>query len=295
MQIGFVGLGTLGAILVRNLVDKGHKLHLYNRTTQKMQMYKEDAHLHDSLLSIAPACDIILSIVSDDKAVQAISLGKEGLIENMRPGAVHICLSTISPSISTSLNQAHKEKEIDYITATVIGRPEAARNRNLVICYSGYSPKKETIFSILEDLGGAKIFEFGDDPKMAAAVKVCNNFLIVAAIEAMGETFNLIEKAGVDPKLFYEMITDTIFNSPIYKNYGKIITEKNYKEAGFTSQLGLKDTKLALGMADESSTPLPLGDLIRNRFFINHNHGRNDWDWTSIVTVIEEENNKIVL
>ena len=295
MQIGFIGLGTLGAILVRNLVDKGHKLHLYNRTTQKMQMYKEDAHLHDSLLSIAPACDIILSIVSDDKAVQAISLGKEGLIENMRPGAVHICLSTISPSISTSLNQAHKEKEIDYITATVIGRPEAARNRNLVICYSGYSPKKETIFSILEDLGGAKIFEFGDDPKMAAAVKVCNNFLIVAAIEAMGETFNLIEKAGVDPKLFYEMITDTIFNSPIYKNYGKIITEKNYKEAGFTSQLGLKDTKLALGMADESSTPLPLGDLIRNRFFINHNHGRSDWDWTSIVTVIEEENNKIVL
>ena len=290
MQIGFIGLGTQGAILVRNLFDKGHKLHLYNLTTQKMQMYKEDAHLHDSLLSIAPACDIILSIVSDDKAVQAISLGKEGLVENMRPGAVHICLSTISPSISTSLNQAHKEKEIDYITATVIGRPEAARNRNLVICYSGYSPKKETIFSILEDLGGAKIFEFGDDPKMAAAVKVCNNFLIVAAIEAMGETFNLIEKAGVDPKLFYEMITDTVFNSPIYKNYGKIITEKNYKEAGFTSQLGLKDTKLALGMADESSTPLPLGDLIRNRFFINHNHGRNDWDWTSIVTVIEEEN-----
>ena len=107
--------------------------------------------------------------------------------------------------------------------------------------------------------------------------------MIVTAIETMGETFNLIEKTGVDPKLFYEMITDTLFNSPIYKNYGKIITEKNYKEAGFTSQLGLKDTKLALGMADESSTPLPLGDLIRNRFFINHNHGRNDWDWTSIV------------
>jgi len=290
MQIGFIGLGNLGAILVRNLVDKEYKLHLYNRTKEKLEMYSKEATLHDSLPSIAQACDIILSIVSDDKAVQAISLGKEGLVENMKPGTVHICLSTISPSASVSLNQVYKEKEIDYVTATVIGRPEAARNRNLVICYSGYSTEKEAIFSILKDMGGAKIFEFGDDPKMAAAVKVCNNFLIVAAIEAMGETFNLIEKAGVDPKLFYEMITDTVFNSPIYKNYGKIITEKNYKEAGFTSQLGLKDTKLALAMADESSTPLPLGDLIRNRFFINHNHGRNDWDWTSIVTVIEEEN-----
>ena len=292
MEIGFIGLGNLGALLVRNLIDKGHKLHLYNRTRDKMEQYNKAAHLHDSLPSIAQTCDIILSIVSDDKAVQAISLGNEGLIENMKPGTVHICLSTISPSTSVSLNAVHKGNEIDYITATVIGRPEAARNRNLVICYSGYTTKKEAIFSILKDLGGAKIFEFGDDPKMASAVKVCNNFMIVAAIETMGETFNLIEKAGVDPKLFYEMITDTLFNSPIYKNYGKIITEKNYKEAGFTSQLGLKDTKLALGMADESSTPLPLGDLIRNRFFINHNHGRNDWDWTSIVKVIEEENTK---
>ncbi len=290
MEIGFIGLGNLGALLVRNLIDKGHRLHLYNRTKEKMEIYSKEAQLHSDLPSIAKACDIILSIVSDDKAVQAISLGKEGLIENMKPATVHICLSTISPSTSVSLNKVYKEKKIDYITATVIGRPEVARNRNLVICYSGDSTKKETIFSILKDLGGAKIFEFGVDPKMASAVKVCNNFMIVAAIETMGETFNLIEKAGVDPKLFYEMITDTLFNSPVYKNYGKIITEKNYKEAGFTSQLGLKDTKLALAMADESSTPLPLGDLIRNRFFINHNHGRKDWDWTSIVAVIEEEN-----
>lgn len=290
MELGFIGLGNLGVLLVRNLVDKGYKLHLYNRTKERMEIYNEEAQLHTSLPSMAQICDIILSIVSDDKAVQAISLGKDGLIENMKPGAVHICLSTISPSTSVSLNEVHKEKNIEFLTATVIGRPEAAKNRNLVICYSGSTTKKEAVFSILKDLGGAKIFDFGDDPKMASAVKVCNNFLIVAAIEAMGEAFNLIEKAGVEPKLFYEMITDTLFNSPIYKNYGKIITEKNYKEAGFTSQLGLKDTKLALAMADESSTPLPLGDLIRNRFLINHNHGRKDWDWTSIIAVIEEEN-----
>ncbi len=292
MEIGFIGLGNLGKAMVQNLVDRGNTIHLYNRTESKMEPFRNHAQLYDSISSFAQACDIILSTVSDDKALESISFGSEGLIENMRPGAVHVCLSTISPSIAAMLSNAYKKKDIDYVTATVIGRPEAVRNRNLVVCYSGKSEKKESIFEILKDVGGAKIFEFGDDPKSAAVVKVCNNFLIVAAIETMGETFNLLEKAGVKPQAFYEMITDTIFSSPIYKNYGKIIIEKNYEEPAFTSQLGLKDTKLALGLADELSTPLPIADLIRNRFFINHNKGRKDWDWTSIVAVIQEENEK---
>jgi 3-hydroxyisobutyrate dehydrogenase-like beta-hydroxyacid dehydrogenase len=208
----------------------------------------------------------------------------------MKSGAVHVCLSTIAPSTVSLLHEAYQKNGIDYITATVIGRPEAVKNRNLVVCYSGNTEKKGFVFDVLKDLGGAKFFEFGDDPKSAAVVKVCNNFMIAAAIETIGETFNLLEKAGVQPQAFYEMITDTIFSSPIYKNYGKIIIEKNYKEPAFTSQLGLKDTKLAIGLADELSIPLPLADLIRNRFLINHNKGRKEWDWTSIVEVIKEEN-----
>jgi 3-hydroxyisobutyrate dehydrogenase-like beta-hydroxyacid dehydrogenase len=292
MEIGFIGLGALGTVMVRNLIEKGQKIHLYNRTAKKMEEFKETARLHDNLPSLAKACDIVLSIVSDDKAVEAISHGSEGLITNMKPGSVHVCLSTIAPSTTVRLNEAHQQGKINYVTATVIGRPEAARNRNLVICFSGSLDKKEAVFNILKDLGGAKIFEFGSDAKSAATVKVCNNFLIISSIEAMGEGFNLLEKAGVDLKPFYEMITDTLFNAPIYKNYGKIILEESYKEAGFSSQLGLKDTRLALSLADEVSAPLPLADLIRNRFLINHNRGRKDWDWTSIVAVIKEESKK---
>ena len=290
MEIGFIGLGNLGKVMVQNLIDKKHTLHLYNRTETKMEPFREHAVLHKDIASVAQTCDIILSTVADDKALESISYGNEGLIENMKPGAVHVCLSTVSPSVVSSLQEAYQKKGIDYITATVIGRPEAVKNRNLVVCYSGSTGKKEIVFEVLKDLGGAKIFEFGDDAKSAAVVKVCNNFMIVAAIETIGETFNLLEKAGVQPQAFYEMITDTIFSSPIYKNYGKIIIEKNYTEPAFTSQLGLKDTKLALGLAEELSAPLPIADLIRNRFLINHNKGRKDWDWTSIVAVIKEEN-----
>lgn len=290
MKAGFIGLGALGSIMVRNLLEKGLEIHIYNRTPEKMEEFRHKAILHNSVASLAQTCDIILSIVSDDKALESICLGEDQLVQNLKPGSVHVCLSTIAVSTATKMCEAHKGKGIDYTTATIIGRPEAARNRNLVICYSGETGKQEQIFTILKDLGGAKIFQFGDNPGTAAAVKLCNNFIIASAIEAIGEGFNLAEQAGVDVKSFYEMITDFLFNCPIYKNYGKIILEENYKEPGFTSQLGLKDMRLVKDLAKEVSVKMPFADIVSNRLLVNLDRGRKDWDWTSFVAGIKEEN-----
>ena len=283
-------MGNMGTVMVNNLIEKNVSLHLYNRTQEKMKAYSEKAHVHTSISSIAESCELVLSIVSNDKAVDAISYGNDGLIARMKPGSVHVCLSTIAPSTAQRLEKAYEEKGIDYCTATVIGRPEAAKIRNLVSCYSGSTTHKNDVLNILQALGTARVFEFGDKAAIAAAVKVCNNFLIIAAMEAMGEAFNLLERAGGSATDFYEMISNSVFNCPIYKNYGKIIVDRTYKTAGFTSQLGLKDTRLALQLADETNTSLPLADLARNRFLVNHNRDRAEWDWASIVEVIKEEN-----
>lgn len=293
MEIGFIGLGNLGSVMVSNLIESGRKIHIYNRTKEKMKPFEGKAHLHDSIPSIAKECDIAISILSDDAAVRSITYGEQGLLENMKANTAHVCLSTISPSTASQLSADSKQKNIDYITATIIGRPEAAKARALTVCISGESDKKEEITELLKDLGGKNIYEFGSDAKNAAVAKVCNNFLIISAIEAMGEAFNLAQKAGADTNLFYQMITETLFSAPIYKNYGKIIIDESYDKAGFTSQLGLKDTKLALSLADEVSATLPLADLIKNHFIINHNRQRNQYDWTSIVKVIQEESGKI--
>lgn len=289
MEIGFIGLGSLGSIMVNNLLEKERNIHLFNRTQEKMQAFENRAVLHKNATSIANTCDVVISIVSDDIAIQALSYGDGGLVQNMKPGSVHICLSTISPSCAGALNKAYTEKQIDYITATIIGRPEAARARSLIICVSGTSSKMDLVTEILKELGGKDLYFFGNDPKTAAVVKICNNFLIISAIEAIGEAFTLAEKAGVDTGSFYKMITETLFNAPIYKSYGKIIMDGSFEKAGFTAQLGLKDIKLALALADEVSMPLPLADLTRNRLLINRNRGRNGHDWTSVAKVIEEE------
>src|SRR5881227_3002027 len=107
MEIGFIGLGNLGTVMVNNLIEQGRRLHLYNRTKEKMKPYEANATLHDSVASLARSCDIVVPIVSDDKAVNTISLGTDGLVENMKPGSLHVCLSTISPSTSESLHKAH--------------------------------------------------------------------------------------------------------------------------------------------------------------------------------------------
>lgn len=293
MQTGFIGLGNLGTQMVKNLVETGRELQIYNRTAEKMKPFEGSTTTHASIKSIARNCDIIISILSDDAAVKSICYGDEGLLANLKTGSVHVCLSTIAASTAAELEGAHKSKGIDYVTATIIGRPEAAVARALTVCISGTTSKKEQVIAILKDLGGKNIFEYGDDAQNAAVIKICTNFLIISSIEAMGEAFNLVGKKGVDTTAFYEMLTSNLFNSPIYKNYGKLILEKAYEKAGFTSQLGLKDTKLALSLADEVSATLPIADIAKNHFIINHNRGRNQYDWTSIVKVIEEENSKM--
>lgn len=289
METGFIGLGNLGNIMVKNLVDSGRKIHIYNRTKEKTKPFEETTFVHNKVTSVAAKCHIIFSILSDDAAVESLCFDQQ-LIENMQPGSVHVCLSTIAPSTAIRLHKAHQERNVDYITATIIGRPEAALARALTVCLSGASEKKEQVIELLTHLGGKNIKLFGDDPKSAAVVKICTNFLITSAIEAMGEAFNLAGKAGTDASAFYEMITETLFNAPIYKNYGKVIIDESYDKAGFTSQLGFKDTKLALALANDAGVTLPFADVIKNRFIINHNRGRNRYDWASIAKVIKEEN-----
>lgn len=289
MKTGFIGLGSLGTNMVRNLLEKGVETHIYNRTPGKMEEFRNKAILHSDIASLAESCDIILSIVSDDKALESICFGEGQLLQNMKPGAVHVCLSTIAASTAIRMGEEHGKKGIDYVTATIIGRPEAVKNRKLVICYSGKTEKQQPVFQLLEDIGGAKIFQFGDDPGKAAAVKLCNNFIIASAIEAIGEGFNLAERAGVDVRAFYEMITDFLFNCPIYKNYGKIIIEENFKEPAFSTQLGLKDMRLVEDLAINVSASVPFADIVRNHLQLSVEKGRKDWDWTSLVAIIKEQ------
>ena len=131
----------------------------------------------------------------------------------------------------------------------------------------------------LFDALGRATFEAGAEPEAAAAIKIANNFVLGCAIEAMGEGFALIRKYGVAPDVFFDVMTDGLFNCSAYKVYGKIIADQSYLPAGQRAMLGLKDANLALAAGERVGVPLPSGNVWRDRLVGAVAHGDGEQDW----------------
>jgi 3-hydroxyisobutyrate dehydrogenase-like beta-hydroxyacid dehydrogenase len=108
------------------------------------------------------------------------------------------------------------------------------------------------------------------------------NFLIASVIESLGEAIALIDKGGVDQHDYLDLLTSTLFDSPVYRTYGTIIVEKQFEPAGFAAPLGLKDVRLALAAADELGLSLPIAALLRDRFQTLLAQGGENLDWSAI-------------
>lgn len=143
---------------------------------------------------------------------------------------------------------------------------------------SSIKPVGVQLQPVLKALGQG-IFDFGEDPGAAYVVKLCGNFLVLSAMEAMAEALTLAEKSGLDRSAVIDMLTHTIFSAPIYQNYGKIIAEKHFTPVGFRQSLGLKDVNLAREVAEQASVPMPLANVLHDRMLAGIAKGRGDWDW----------------
>ncbi|MEW6720093.1 MAG: NAD-binding protein, partial [Thermodesulfobacteriota bacterium] len=129
---------------------------------------------------------------------------------------------------------------------------------------------------------------FGDDPGAANLVKLCGNFMILSAVEAMSEAFALAEKNGVDRAAVASFFGETLFSCPIYQNYGRIVANRAYEPAGFQLALGMKDVKLVKGAADSARVPMALAELLHERLTDSIAKGRSGMDWTAIELLVAE-------
>ena len=160
----------------------------------------------------------------------------------------------------------------------MLGRPDAAAAGQIVIVCAGPPEalaKCAPAFSVM----GRKTMEAASAPEAAIAIKLANNFVLGCAVETMAEAFALVRKYGVNPQVFYDVMTEGLFAAPAYKVYGKLIVDSSYDKPGFTVKLGLKDIKLALAAAELVGVPLPSGSVVRDRLIgaIAHGDGDNDW------------------
>ena len=170
------------------------------------------------------------------------------------------------------------------MSAPVFGRPDAAESRKLIVVVAGPAELVELCRPLFDAIG-RQTSVAGSEPWQANAVKLCGNFMLASMIEAFGEAYATLRKAGVDPHVFLEIV-DSLFSSPVYANYGRIIAGEQFSPAGFALKLGLKDVRLALETADECAAPMPLASLIRDHFLAAMAHGQADLDWSSMAQVL---------
>lgn len=287
--IGFIGLGQMGEPMAHNLLKAGFQLSVYNRTRAKAEsLAKQGARVVDQPSQASTPGGIVVTMLANDAALEAVVLGPNGIAEALGEGGTHISMSTISPETARRLAQEHERRGSRYLAAPVFGRPEAAAAAKLWICVSGSDAAQKAAAPVLQALGQG-VHAFGEDPGAANVVKLAGNFLIASAIEALAESLALSEKNGIDRTALAGFFAQTIFACPIYKNYGRIIATEQYEPPGFKLALGMKDIGLVLDTAQRSQVPMPLASLLRDRLIGSLANGRQDLDWTAIALAVSED------
>lgn len=284
MNVGFIGLGHMGARMAANLVKAGQSVTVYNRTKEKTRGLAEQGARVAS--AIADAChnDVVITMLADDAAVEATVLETGGVLASLRPGAIHVSMSTISVALADRLARAHAEAGQGFVAAPVFGRPDAAAAAKLFIVTGGSNETVSALEPLFSALG-QRTFHIGERPSAANLVKLSGNFLIASVIESLGEAMALMAKAGIDRSAYLEILTSTLFSAPIYKQYGKLIAEEKFEPAGFAAPLGLKDLRLALAAADDLRVPLPFASVLRDRFITLLAQRGERLDWSAIATL----------
>jgi len=281
MKIGFIGLGQMGAGIAATLLKAGHEVAVYNRTFSKTEaLVRLGAQAQRSVAAVC-AAEVVITMLADDAALEEIVFGTGGVLASLKKGAAHISSSTISVALSKRLAAAHAVAGQHYLAAPVFGRPDAAASGKLIVVVGGQPKLVETYMPLFKGMG-QKTFVISNNPEDANLVKLSGNFLIAVVIESLGEALALIGKGGVDQQQYLDLLTSTLFDAPVYKTYGRLIVERRFEPAGFAAPLGQKDIRLTLAAADALNVPLPMANLLRDRFLTLLAQGGAALDWSAI-------------
>ena len=280
MKLGFIGLGRMGAGMATNLLKAGHEVTVYNRSPAKAQALVSQGAKIATTVSEASQGDVVFTMLANDDAVEGVVLGHDGVVANLPPGSLHVSSSTISLDLSERLSHEHAKRQQLYVAAPVFGRPEAAAAAELLVVAAGEAPAVRIAKPLLEVIG-KKVFVAGDTPQTANLIKLSGNFLTASIIECLGEALALVAKGGVDRQQYVEIVT-SLFGAPAYRTYAPLIAEGHFEPAGFAALLGQKDIRLLSAAAENLGVPMPVANLLRNRFLTLVAHGGGQLDWSAI-------------
>jgi 3-hydroxyisobutyrate dehydrogenase-like beta-hydroxyacid dehydrogenase len=292
VSVGFIGLGHMGTAMAANLAASGHRLIAYvRRPNQKNKLAALGLELTTEITNLFD-CEVVISMLPDDTAARDVVFGRggvgiDGLGSGLKPGAIHLSMSTISTSTASDLAKEHARHGQGYVAAPVFGNPDAAKARQLFIVAAGARADVERCQPLFDSLG-QKTFVIGTDPGHANLVKLLGNMMTATTLEILGEVVAVARKRGLDPKPFLDIMTSTMFGGRAHKIYGDKIVRQAYAP-GFVMPLAFKDVRLALAEAESAGAPMPSVGVVRDRMITGIARGYADLDWSALGLIAAEE------
>jgi 3-hydroxyisobutyrate dehydrogenase-like beta-hydroxyacid dehydrogenase len=285
-KVGWVGLGKMGVPMAKNIIKAGFPLTVYNRTKAKTkELADQGAKVADSPKALAANLDVIISMVSDDRALEAISVGPGGVFEGGKPGAIFVEMSTVSPVASMGVAEAAEKKGIKYLRAPVMGSIPRAESRTLGILVSGPKDIYDQCKDVLGALGNTS-FYLGTGEEARIMKLVLNMQVgIISAMTAEALTFG--EAGGMDWKQMIDIILSSNVAIPMTGFKAELLKDRNFPGL-FTANQMAKDLDIILDTGKAMNTPLPITSTVRQFLGIMKALGKGENDFWELLTLLEK-------
>ena len=285
-KIGFIGLGIMGKPMSRNLLKAGYPLVVYDITAAAVdEVVKAGAERGTSPKDVAARADAIITMLPNSPQVKEVVLGKDGIIEAMKPGSILIDMSSIAPLVSREVAARLAEKAIRMLDAPVSGGEPKAIDGTISIMVGGSQADFDEYLPVMKAMGASVVLcgEIG----AGNVTKLANQIVVAANIAAVSEALVLATKAGVNPDLVFQAIRGGLAGSTVMNAKAPMMMDRNFKP-GFRINLHIKDLTNVLDTAKGIDVPTPLTDEVMKMMLSLRDAGMGDNDHSALVRFYEK-------
>ena len=285
-NLGWIGVGKMGTPMSTHLLKAGYQLAVYDVAPSAMNALTErGATAAASAAEVAEQADIIISMIPDDSALEAVAVGPQGIFQSARQGRIYIDMSTVSPATSARIGAEAEKRGIQYLRATVSGSTESAVTAALTILVSGPEDAFDQCRGIFEKLG-RKVFYVGPGDQ-ARYLKLLVNIMVGITSAMTAEALTFGKRGGIDWDQMIDIINNSVVASPLIGFKVQLLKERRYAPM-FTATQMAKDFDLALDTGRNMDIPMPLTALTRQLYGAMKATGKGELDYFGLVALMGE-------
>jgi 2-hydroxy-3-oxopropionate reductase len=285
-KVGFVGLGIMGAAMAKNLLGAGHDLVVHNRTKEKAEALGAlGSEVSDSPGEVAQKSGVVITMLPGPPEVRQVVAGEGGLLDSAQEGSLLVDMSTSSPALARELHRAAKERGVGTLDAPVSGGDVGATEGTLSIMVGGDEEDFRRALPLFEAMGGTVVHV--GEAGTGQTVKACNQIVVALVIEAVSEALVLASRSGADPERVVDALSGGLAASKVLEVKGGKLLSHDFSPGG-KAEYHRKDLGIALAAARDHGAALPATAIVDQMFGALIAKGRDGWDHSALVTLVEE-------